>query len=189
MTQIIVVTGLNQLPPAERWPRVIAPLAEKLAGSGLGALSDLAALRRDADHQGLRETTEVVVALNHFGYGRQLVDRVVEEAGLQCDRPVLPQRWREFNCADYFASALAAHGHWDELGQYWYIEPAQQIYEDPDRQFLVIGGPGVDGILWGYRHGQSGVWAHPIDGEFVWLAPTAEALLRGWLTGTITVYR
>jgi hypothetical protein len=31
------------------------------------------------------------------------------------------------------------------------------------------------------------LWAYPIDGDFVWLAPTAQALLQGWLSGAITV--
>ena len=46
----------------------------------------------------------------------------------------------------------------------------------------------MDGIDWGYRRGQAGLWAwYPTDGEFLWLAPTVEALLQGWLAGTITV--
>lgn len=84
--------------------------------------------------------------------------------------------------------ALAEHGYWDEAGQYWYLWPADQVYEESELRLLVIGGPGVDGIEWGYRAGQSGVWAYyPFNGEFVWLAPTADALLQGWLSGSITV--
>jgi hypothetical protein len=188
MAKVIVVTGLSQLPPAERWPRLVAPLAAELAKSGLGELLDLETLRREAATRGLLETTEVAVQLFHFGYGRELVDRVVTSAGVQCPRHVVPQRWQNYHCSDYFASALAAQGYWDEPGQYWYIEPVERIYEDPERTFLLIGGPGVDGIEWGYRRFESGVWAYyPMDGEFVWLAATAEALLQGWLSGTVTV--
>lgn len=187
MARLVVVTGLEQLPPTERWPRLIAPLAEELAYGGLGDLQDLETLRREVDQWGIVEATEVAVNLVNFDYGRQLVDRVVEAAGIKCGKPGVPKRWREYHCGDYFSSALSEHGHWDEPGQYWYIWPAERCYEDTGRQFLVIGSAGVDGIDWGYRLGQSGLWAYPIDGEFVWLAPTAQALLQGWLTGAITV--
>jgi hypothetical protein len=186
MAKIIVVTGLDQLPPAERWPRLIAPLAEELADSGLGELPDLETLRRDADNRGSLEADEVAVQLVHFNYGRPLVDRVVEAAGVKPRRQVIPARWQEYGCADYFASELAERGYLDEAAQYWLIEPTERIYEEPDLRFLAIGGPGMDGIRWGYRLGESGVWAYPIDGEFVRLAATAEALLQGWNAGTIT---
>lgn len=187
MARLIVITGLDQLPPTERWPRLIAPLAEEFQFSGLGDLPDLKTLRLAADQGGITEATEVAVHLVNFDYGRELVDRVVEAAWIKRGGPVVPARWREFHCGDYFTSALSMHGYWDEAGQYWYIWPAERVYEDTELQFLVIGGAGVDGIDWGYRRGQPGVWAYPIDGEFVWLAPTAQALLQGWLTGTITV--
>jgi hypothetical protein len=188
MSMLIVVTGLDQLPPTERWPRLVAPLAEELAYSGLGNLPELDSLRREVHECGSLQATEVAANLVNFGYGRPLVDRVVEAAGIKRGKPVLPTRWRDFNCADYFSSALADHGYWDEPSQYRYIWSAEQVYEDGERQFLVIGGPGVDGIDWGYRRGHSGLWAwFPIDAEFVAIAATAEALLQGWLSGAITV--
>ena len=197
MAALIVVLGLDQLPPTERWPRLIAPLAAELAFSGLGDLPDLASLRREADESGRLEATEVAVNLVNFDYGRELVNRVVEAAGVKPGQPVVPARWHEYDCGDYFSSALADHGYWDEPGQYWYIWPADRVYEDVERQFLRIGSAGVDGVDWGYRRGQPGLWAYPnhnipvgperrVDGEFVWLAPTAKALLQGWLTGAIT---
>jgi hypothetical protein len=187
MAKLIVVTGLDQLPPTERWPRLVAPLADELAYSGLGELPDLASLRREADQRGMPEVTEVAVTLVHFDYGRPLVGRVVEAAGIKRGKLAVPVRWREYHCGEYFTSALGEQGYWDERGQYWYIWPAERIYEDTGLQFLVIGGPGVDGIHWGYRRGQSGLWAYPIDGEFAWLAPTAQALLQGYLSGAISM--
>lgn len=100
----------------------------------------------------------------------------------------VPERWRNFACNDYSNSRLATAGYWDESGQCWYIWPAERVCEDTERQFLIIGSAGVDGIDWGYRKGELGVWAwYPIDGEFVMLAPTADALLQGWLSGAITL--
>ncbi|MFO0876266.1 MAG: hypothetical protein U0840_02745 [Gemmataceae bacterium] len=188
MSRYIVVTGLDQLRTSERWPRLVAPLAEELGESGLGSLPELDALRREHDQTGVLQATEVAVSLVHFDHGRALVDRVVEAAGVQCEKAALPMRWRDFGSADYFSSELAKHGYWDEPGQYWYIVSADQVYEDDERQFLVIGGPGVDGIDWGYRRGHTGLWAwYPIEARFVPLAPTAQALLQGWLSGAITV--
>jgi hypothetical protein len=188
MAVLIMVTGLDQLPPTERWLRLVAPLAEELTYSGLGNLPELESLRCEFDERGSLQAPEVAVNLVNFDYGRPLVDRVVEAAGVKRGKPMLPARWRDFNCADYFSSRLAEHGYWDERGQYWYIWPAERIYEDGELQFLVIGGAGVDGIDWGYRRGHSGLWAwYPVDAEFVTLAPTAEALLQGWLSGAITV--
>jgi hypothetical protein len=187
MAGLIVVTGLDQLPPTERWPRLVAPLADELAHSGLGDLPDSASLQREAHESGRLEATEVAINLVNFDYGRELVNRAVEAAGVKRGQPVVPVRWHEYDCGDYFSSALAEHGYWDEPGQYWYIWPADRVYEDVDLQFLRIGSAGVDGIDWGYRRGHSGLWAYPINGEFVWLAPTAQALLQGWLSGAITV--
>ena len=187
MALLIVVTGLDQLPPPQRWPRLVAPLAEELTSSGLGNLPELEFLRREFDESGSLQATEVAVNLLNFDYGRPLVDRVVEAAGIQRLKPVLPVRWRDFNCADYFSSPLAERGYWDHLSQYWYIWPAERVYEDSELQFLVIGSAGIDGIDWGYRPGHSGLWArYPIDAEFVALASTVEALLQGWLSGVIT---
>lgn len=188
MRGLIMVTGLGQLPASERWWRLVAPLAEELAQSGLGSLPEINALRRERDQTGGLQSTEIAVTLANVDHGRLLVDRVVEAAGVKRDKTALPMRWREFGSADYFRSELAEHGYWDEAGQYWHIVSADQVYEDDERQFLVIGGPGVDGIDWGYRCGHAGLWAwYPIDAKFVPLAPSASALLRGWLSGAITV--
>jgi hypothetical protein len=101
---------------------------------------------------------------------------------------IVPEQWRAFDCSDYFSSALAVHGYYDEEGEYWYIWPSHRVFEDTEKQFLVIGSAGVDGIDWGYRRSEPGLWAWcPIEGEFRWLAPTAEALMQGWHSGEITV--
>ncbi|MCC6670907.1 MAG: hypothetical protein IT458_07595 [Planctomycetes bacterium] len=100
----------------------------------------------------------------------------------------VPEKWRGYDCGDYFQSPVAEEGWWDEEGQYWYIEPAGKLREDAGHQFLVIGGPGVDGIHWGYRKGHRGIWAHyPIEDEFVLLAGSASELREGYSSGRIKV--
>jgi hypothetical protein len=127
---IIIVAGLDQLPAAERWPRLVAPLAEELANSGLGNLPDLDALRREFDQTGVLKAIEVAVVLVNWDYGRPLIDRVVQAAGIKRERPVMPARWRDFHCDDYFDSKLAENGYWDEPGQYWNIVSTDRVYED-----------------------------------------------------------
>ena len=100
----------------------------------------------------------------------------------------VPEKWHRYDCEDYFRSPLAEHGWWDDEGQYWYVEPAQRLRENSAREFLVIGGPGVDGIEWGYRRGRQGIWAHyPIEDEFLLLARSASDLREGYSSGRITV--
>lgn len=92
-----------------------------------------------------------------------------------------------YQCDDYFSSPLAERGYYDEPSQFLYILPAELVYEDAEKPFLVIGSAGVDGIMWGYRLGKAGLWAWPIDGEFRYMAPTVEELLDGWLSGSTSV--
>ena len=100
----------------------------------------------------------------------------------------IPEKWQGYDCGDYYRSPLAQQGWWDEESQYWYIEPAPRVHEDIAREFLIIGGPGVDGIEWGYRRRHQGLWAHyPIDDEFVLLAGSTSELREGYLSGRITV--
>ena len=100
----------------------------------------------------------------------------------------VPEKWQGYECGDYCKSLLATHGWWDEGGQYWYIEPAQKVLEDLALELLIIGGPGVDGIRWGYRRHHRGIWAYyPIEDEFVLLAATASELQTGYASGRIKV--
>lgn len=100
----------------------------------------------------------------------------------------IPEKWRSYNCSDYFLSPFSESGWWDSEGQCWYIEPAGRIYEDEARAFLILGRPGVDGIEWGYRKGYQGIWAYyPIDNDFVFLSNSVSELREGYLSGRITV--
>jgi hypothetical protein len=188
MAFLIVLTGLHRLPKADRWPRLIAPLAQELADSGLGSLPDLPSLRLEVDQTGRVEAEEVAIDLVQLGYGRQLVERAALAAGINGGQAVVPVRWCDYNCADCFSSSFAASGYFDSQAQFQYILPVTDVYEDSSRNFLVVGGPGVDGITWGYRRGERGLWAwYPIRGEFVQLSPTIELLLEGWLQGSVKV--
>ena len=86
MSGLIVITGLEQLAPSERWERLIEPLASKLEESGLGELPDLSELARELHTSGRVEAREVAIRLRNFDYGMELVERVLKTAGLECVR-------------------------------------------------------------------------------------------------------
>ena len=101
----------------------------------------------------------------------------------------VPDQWREYDCEDYFISALATDGYWDDPSQLWLIERADSVDEDAENDSLQLGRPGVDDIGFGYRKGQQGFWAfhRMVTKEFQFLAPTVMQFLEGWLSGKITV--
>jgi hypothetical protein len=187
MRTLVVATGLDQLADSARRHHFISSLSRELAESGLGHLPDLDSLGVDAG-EACSCPAEIAVELLNLDHGRELIRRVSMDAGIEPRLKHMPERWRCFGCSDYFSSAMAEHGYWDEAAQYWYVWPSDQIYELPDLEFLVIGGPGVDGVDWGYRAGHEGVWTYyPIGREFVWLVPTVDALMRGWRSGNVKV--
>ena len=47
----------------------------------------------------------------------------------------IPALWRDYPCQDYFSSALATDGLWDESGQLWLIEPAGRVVEEAEGEF------------------------------------------------------
>ena len=100
----------------------------------------------------------------------------------------LPKHFIDYRCSGYFESDRFTQGVWDERAQLWLIVSADEVAECPERQFLVIGRPGVDGIEFGYRRNHEGIWAHyPIEDEFRFVAPNVSALVDGWFAGTIKV--
>ena len=101
----------------------------------------------------------------------------------------IPEQWRGYPCADYFASQYALSGFWDEPSQLWLIEPAERVEEDRDAGFLQVGRPGVDDIGLGYRNGEPDFWAfhRMVWPDFQYLAPTVQDFIEGWFAGRITL--
>jgi len=97
-----------------------------------------------------------------------------------------PANLRDFHCDDYFASEWAKDGYWDASSQLMLVVPARQRELRSD--FLVIGRPGVDGIEFGYRREQRGIWAYyPIERRFVAVAKTTADLIDGYVSCRITL--
>jgi hypothetical protein len=100
----------------------------------------------------------------------------------------VPAHLGGYPCQDYFASEWAEQGCWDESSQLMLIVPATEVEERPDLLLLIVGRPGIDGILFGYRVGNPGIWAYyPIDEEFVLMAPSVAELVEGWRSGRLAV--
>ncbi len=85
-------------------------------------------------------------------------------------------------------SAEWQHGLYDEEAHIWFLEPADRYEIDEDRDFLVVGRPGVDGITFGYRGGMQGFWGfYPIEQRFELLAATLSEFIDGWYKGNISL--
>jgi hypothetical protein len=105
----------------------------------------------------------------------------------------VPEEYSDYACEEYFAK-YAQEGFLHPTEQYWFVDKADGLEELMDEEeeepldFLSIGGPGVDGIRWGYRKEQPGIWSYnPNTGEFNKLADSIDDLLSGWDAGKITV--
>ena len=100
----------------------------------------------------------------------------------------IPTHLTSYPCNDYFDSEFATRGHWDEISQIQVIVPSSEVEELPGRDFLAVGRAGVDGILFGYRAEQKGLWAYyPMEKDFRLLATTVQELAKGWIEGRIKV--
>lgn len=192
MKPVIVLTELRQLPATERWGRLVAPLHLELAESGLGEVLDLQTLQQQAVETGACWAEELAVELDpagfNYGYARDLIDRVLSSTGVRPERDVLPQRWKGFGCEEYFRDGWAGRGHFDEFSQTPVIVPLAGAYEDPELRFLVVGHSGCDGIDFGYRRNEMGLWAfYPLRREFKSMALTVKELVSGWCSGALSV--
>ena len=94
----------------------------------------------------------------------------------------IPAEYHDYPCEEYFADGWAVRGHFDEPSQLWVITPLAEAYLDATIDFFAVGRSGCDGIDFGYRKGQTGLWAfYPIDREFRFMAGTIVDLIsRDW---------
>ncbi len=165
-------------PAEERWPSFLAALAAKLSSSGLGGLSDAAS---DA-------TGDVVVTLRHWDYGRRLVDECLHEAEFPIQPPIAPQRWRGYACDEYFTDNWWEPPPDDSADSCGCLYDLAHIHEDSTHGFLAIGTSSCDGIHFGYRQRQPGLWVYyPVEDFFKNVANTVAELVVGWRNGTVSV--
>jgi hypothetical protein len=83
---------------------------------------------------------------------------------------------------------LPVEGYYDKTSQFWILIKKDEWHIDSERNFMVVGGPGVDGIEFGIRKGLEGIWAYyPIDDEYIKVTKSADELIEGWNSGKIKV--
>lgn len=106
----------------------------------------------------------------------------------QLERTPRPPNLHGYHCWDYFGDGWAENGHYDSASHCWLIERLSELHPEQRLGFFAVGGPGMDGVRFGYRYGHHGIWAHyPLEDRFVFKAPSLAALIDGWRTGAITV--
>jgi hypothetical protein len=112
--------------------------------------------------------------------------RLSSRKGLLGTLDVMAEDFGRFDCLEYFRDFQA--GRYDPVAQLWFILPAQQLQVDSEREALVVGRPGVDGIDFCYRAGHPGIWAYyPILREWVAVSPTLKGLEDQWNKGLLRV--
>jgi hypothetical protein len=104
------------------------------------------------------------------------------------DEVDVPVQWREYRCEEYFRDGWSERGHFHEPSQTFVIVTADQVYEEPESDFLAIGRSGGDGIDFGYRKGIDGLWAfYPIELDFKLMAKSVAELSEAWCAGKLCV--
>jgi len=93
-----------------------------------------------------------------------------------------------FGCGEYFE--LFASGRYESAACNWTILPAHELrlLDQDAADALIVGHAGVDGILFCYRAGHAGFWAHyPLEGTWKRLAGSLTEFWTGWCDGRISV--
>ena len=114
----------------------------------------------------------------------------------------VPERFRDYPCEEYFRDGretgldewLYADGERLLITHLVYrLDRVRELLPDgPEPRVpepsLEVASPWVDGIGWGYRRGEAGLWTRfPIDGTFAFAAPTLTVLVDDWFAGRLTV--
>lgn len=118
------------------------------------------------------------------GLGNFILDSTVKGF----DGSPCPDNLHGYHCTDYFGDGWAERGFFHDASHCWVVKPLHNLHPEQRLGFFAVGEAGVDGIRFGYRHGERGLWAfYPIGEEFRFVAATLQELIDGWRAGTITV--
>lgn len=168
-----------------RWSTFLNTLGSQLANSGLGTCRGMSTANDDTP------TSDLLIELRNMDYGRPLVEECVRKNGLSMERPIVPQRWIDYRCDEYFADNWWSPERCDRgsEGDLWDgIYDYTQMYETLEHEFLAIGSSSCDGIDFGCRKEGEGLWAYyPVEDYFKRMAPTVAALRDVWRDGSLSV--
>jgi hypothetical protein len=96
-----------------------------------------------------------------------------------------------FLCQDYLESRYFDVGYYSEKNHCWLVLPKESATDLCDLdgrplRFLKIGDPQADGVSFGYREGEMGVWSHePILDEFLLVANDVHELVALFESGRL----
>ena len=103
-------------------------------------------------------------------------------------RDAIPAKFREFHCAEYFGAFQFSLGVFLPEAQLQIIYPSSDLRVIEVSRFLAIGSAGADGIEFGYRTAEKGLWAFcPQEERFEFVANSLIELVQGYRAGAITV--
>ncbi len=176
-----------------RWSTFLAAMATRLASSGLGAIPGEVVVDENATID-----DDLLVALRNLDYGRSLLEECVRSCSISVERPIVPRRWINYRCDEYFADDWWYPEEYDRKNHLWDGIPESHLwngvfdytrmYEDPQYAFLAIAGSGCDGVDFGYRQGCEGLWAlYRGEDYYKLMAPSIAALRDGWCGGTLSI--
>jgi hypothetical protein len=99
----------------------------------------------------------------------------------------IPDRYKAYECGDYFEGAWPHEGYFDDASQTLVIVPLNEAYEVAESGFFAVGRSGGDGIDFGYRKNHLGLWAfYPIGEEFKFMADSIRVLVDEWCSGRLS---
>lgn len=90
-----------------------------------------------------------------------------------------------YQCNDYLESTYAINGYYSKEDEWKVVIPkseTKELFDDDEGipiGFLKFGSPGVDGISFGYRRNETGIWSHePYNGDFRRIANDFDEFIR-----------
>jgi hypothetical protein len=92
----------------------------------------------------------------------------------------------DHSLTDITSSSKYRHGYYDDFNQIQFVLPNEEWTEDIERNVIVIGHPGVDGIDFVYRFGLNGIWTYySIENRYEYLASNIDELVSLWINEKI----
>lgn len=173
-------------PDQDQWMHLLHDLSSRLCDSGLGSvLFDLESSGDPAVNQ--PPSGDQLVELRNLNYGRTLLHEWIRDNHLQVLRPIIPRRWQEYACDEYFEDGWWDPARYDPEDYLEVMLDYTRIYEVLEHEFLAVASPGCDGIGGGFRKQHKGIWAfYPGEDRFEFKTTNLAALREGWFDNTVS---
>lgn len=162
--------------------QLLRELSSQLHEGGLGSLS------LEGRSNGDASLSDLLVELRNLEYGRSLLHEWVRDNQIQIEQPIMPRRWVDYRCDEYFTDGWWNPAKYDPGDDLEVIHDYTRVYEDLEHEFLAVASPGCDGIGFGFRKQHAGLWVYyPMENDFELKAPTIAELRSDWCDGKLYV--